>query len=40
MQFLEDISVQLSKKTIEPSFISSETLMSAMIISEPSHLKY
>ena len=42
IQFSEDISIQLSKNTIEPSFISSEMLMSAMIISEPtepSHLK-
>ena len=43
LQFSEEISVQLSKNTIEPSFISSQMLMIAMIISEPtehSHLKY
>ena len=43
IQFLEDIAVQLSKNTIESYFISSQMMMSAMIISEPtepSHLKY
>ena len=41
IQFFE-FSVQLSKNTTEPSFISSQMLMSAMIFSEPtepSHLK-
>ena len=43
IQFSEDILVQLSKNTIEPTFIPSQILMSAMIISEPigpTHLKY
>ena len=48
MQFSEDISVQLSKNTIEPSFISSKILNHLIsntdddfsIITEPSHLKY
>ena len=38
----EDISVQILKNTLEPSFISSQMLTSEMIISEPtepSHLK-
>ena len=43
IQFSEDISLQFSKNTIEPSFISSQMVMSAIILSEPTepyHLKY